>query len=170
MLNVIDPKDFTEAEILGRHQVREYARFLANFVPGCEKSYVVDTGVEAGIRQTRHCRFETLRNDDVVSGRKRDDSICRVPWPIELHSGDKPKLHWLLDDYYDVSYRTLVPEVGENIIVAGRCLECGTRGPGLRPRHRTVLRVPARQPWRRSYRSMTASRSGTSPAKLSGTS
>ena len=123
MLNVIDPKDFTEAEILGRHQVREYARFLANFVPGCEKSYVVDTGVEAGIRQTRSIvGFETLRNDDVVSGRKRDDSICRVPWPIELHSGDKPKLHWLLDDYYDVSYRTLVPEAGENIIVAGRCL------------------------------------------------
>ena len=58
MLNVIDPKDFTEAEILGRHQVREYARFLANFVPGCEKSYVVDTGVEAGIRQTRSdCRL-----------------------------------------------------------------------------------------------------------------
>ena len=123
MLNVIDPKDFTEAEILGRHQVREYARFLANFVPGCEKSYVVDTGVEAGIRQTRSIvGLETLRNDDVVSGRKRDDSICRVPWPIELHSGDKPKLHWLLDDYYDVSYRTLVPEAGENIIVAGRCL------------------------------------------------
>ena len=35
---------------------------------------------------------------------------------------DKPKLHWLLDDYYEVPYLVLVPEVGENIIVAGRCL------------------------------------------------
>src|SRR5690606_33773798 len=123
MLNVIDPEDFTEAEILGRKQVRAYADFLARHVPGGEDSYVVDTGVEAGIRQTRTIAgLETLRNDDVVTGRKRPDAICRVPWPIELHSGDRPKLHWLLDDYYEVPYGTLVPETGENIIVAGRCL------------------------------------------------
>jgi glycine/D-amino acid oxidase-like deaminating enzyme len=123
MLNVIDPEDFTEAEIGGREQVREYARFLAEYVPGCENSYVVDTGVEAGIRQTRSIvGVETLTNDDVVECRKRGDGICRVPWPIELHSGERPKLHWLLDDYYEVAYPTLVPERGENIIVAGRCL------------------------------------------------
>jgi len=123
MLNVVDPGDFTEAEILGRRQVREYARFLADTVPGCERSYVVDTGVEVGIRQTRSVvGAETLVNDDVVACRKRPDGICRVPWPIELHAGDKPKLHWLLDDYYEVPYRALLPEAGENIIVAGRCL------------------------------------------------
>jgi len=123
MLNVIDPEDFTEAEISGRAQVREYARFLAEYVPGCENSYVVDTGVEAGIRQTRSIvGIQTLTNDDVVTARKRSDGIVRVPWPIELHSGERPKLHWILDDYYEVPYGTLVPETGENIIVAGRCL------------------------------------------------
>ena len=123
MLNVIDPADFTIAEIAGRRQVREYARFLAEAIPGCARAYVVDTGVEAGIRQTRtvDC-IETLRDSDVVDGVKRDDSICRSPWPIELHDGERPKLHWLLDDYYDVPYGTLVPAHGENIIVAGRCL------------------------------------------------
>jgi glycine/D-amino acid oxidase-like deaminating enzyme len=123
MLNVIDPADFTKAELLGRHQVREYARFLKDCIPGCENTYVVDTGVEAGIRQTRSIlSVEILRNDDVVNCRKRPDGICRVPWPIELHSGDKPKLHWLIDDYYEVPYLSLVPKFGENIIVAGRCL------------------------------------------------
>lgn len=123
MLNVIDPADFTEAEMSGRLQVREYARFLRDTVPGCENSYVVDTGAEAGIRQTRSIvGAETLRNSDVVECRKRADGICRVPWPIELHAGDKPKLHWLLDDWYEVPYLALVPEAGENIIVAGRCL------------------------------------------------
>lgn len=123
MLNVIDPQDFTEAEVFGRRQVREYTRFLKNYVPGCENVYVVDTGVEVGIRQTRSIvGVEILTNDDVLSCRKRSDSICRTPWPIELHAGDRPKLHWLLDDYYDVSFNTLVPIVGENIIVAGRCL------------------------------------------------
>lgn len=123
ILNVIDPKDFTEAEIAGRRQVREYAHFLNQYVPGCENAYVVDTGVEVGIRQTRSIvGVTTLSNDDVVNCRKNKDSICRSPWPIELHSGDKPKLHWLINDYYDVPYQTLVPIVGENIIVAGRCL------------------------------------------------
>ncbi len=123
MLNVIDPADFTIAEVEGRRQVRAYARFLAENVPGCGHAFVVDTGVEAGIRQTRtvDC-IETLRDGDVVDGAKRDDSICRSPWPIELHDGEKPKLHWLLDDYYDVPYGALVPQRGENIIVAGRCL------------------------------------------------
>lgn len=123
MLNVIDPEDFTEAEVFGRRQVREYARFLNNFVPGCEQAFVVDTGVEVGIRQTRSIvGVETLTNEDVVNCRKREDGICRTPWPIELHSGDKPKLHWLINDYYDIPFYTLVPVVGENIIVAGRCL------------------------------------------------
>ncbi|MCW7555367.1 FAD-dependent oxidoreductase [Endozoicomonas gorgoniicola] len=123
VLNVIDPVDFSESEIFGRKQVREYARFLKSFVPGCEESYVVDTGVEVGIRQTRSIEgVDKLSNEDVVSCRKRPDSICRSPWPIELHSGTKPKLHWLLEDWYDVPYNTLLPKAGENIIVAGRCL------------------------------------------------
>lgn len=123
ILNVIDPADFTEAEIFGRRQVRDYARFLNHFIPGCKNAYVVDTGVEVGIRQTRSIvGVDILSNQDVVKCRKRDDGICRVPWPIELHSGSGSKLHWLLNDYYEVPFLALVPEVGENIIVAGRCL------------------------------------------------
>ncbi len=123
VLNVIDPVDFSEAEIFGRKQVRDYAKFLKAFIPGCENSYVVDTAVEVGIRQTRSIEgIEKLTNEDVVSCRKRSDGIVRTPWPIELHSGTKPKLHWLLDDWYEVPYGTLVPKLGENIIVAGRCL------------------------------------------------
>jgi len=123
MLNVIDPVDFTEAEINGRVQVRAYEEFLRRSIPGCRDVYVVDTGVEVGIRQTRTIDgIATLTNDDVVGMKKAADSICRSPWPIELHDGERPKLHWLLDDYYDVPYGTLVPAAGENIIVAGRCL------------------------------------------------
>jgi hypothetical protein len=123
MLNVIEPADFTIAEVEGRRQVREYARFLADAVPGCAEAYVVDTGVEAGIRQTRTVDgVATLRDSDVASGAKDPDGICRSPWPIELHDGQRPMLHWLIDDYYDVPYGTLVPAHGEDVIVAGRCL------------------------------------------------
>lgn len=123
MLNVIDPEDFTTAEILGRRQVRSYADFLRRNLSGCKDSYVVDTGVEAGIRQTRSiAAMTTLTNDMVLNCAKPDEGIARSPWPIELHDGFRPKLHWLLDDFYEVPYLTLVPVRGRGVIVAGRCL------------------------------------------------
>ncbi len=123
MLDTTDPWDLTEAEFVGRAQVREYARFLKDYIPGLEASFVNDTGVQAGIRQSRSIRgVERLANADVTGRRKRDDGIARSPWPIELHVGDRPKLEWLHDDYYEVPYGALVPEAGENLIAAGRCL------------------------------------------------
>ncbi|MDO7881923.1 FAD-dependent oxidoreductase [Salinibacterium soli] len=123
MLNVIDPEDFTIAELLGRKQVRSYADFLQRTVGGLDSSFVVDTGVEAGVRQTRSIvAAEMLTNEHVVQCAKPADGIVRSPWPIELHDGARPKLHWLLDDYYEVPYLSLVPERGEGVIVAGRCL------------------------------------------------
>ncbi len=122
----LDPtraEDLTEGEMQGRRQVREYARFLRDHIPGCERSFVNDTGVQIGVRQTRSILgSERLSNEDVVARRKRADGIARSPWPIELHAGDRPKLEWLLDDWYEVPYGALVPARGENLLVAGRCL------------------------------------------------
>ena len=102
-------EDITEAEIAGRKQVREYANFFKDRLVGCEEFFVNDTGVQVGVRQTRQIRgVATLSNDDVVAGAKSKDSIARSAWPIELHSGEKPQLKWLLDDYYDISYQSFV--------------------------------------------------------------
>ena len=118
-----DPDDLTEAELVGRRQVREYARFLRDHIPGLGESFVNDTGVQAGIRQSRSIAgVGRLTNEDVVNRRKRSDGVVRSPWPIELHSGEKPKLEWLDDDYYEIAYDALLPERGENLIVAGRCI------------------------------------------------
>ncbi|MEX0923943.1 MAG: FAD-dependent oxidoreductase [Rhodovibrionaceae bacterium] len=118
-----DPEDLTEAEFVGRAQVREYARFLKDKIPGCAESYVLDTGVQAGVRQSRSIAGRArLSNADVVGRRKRKDGIVRCPWPIELHAGDKPKLEWLLDDYYEIPFDALIPAQGQNLIAAGRCL------------------------------------------------
>ncbi len=122
-LDVTDPVDHSEAELVARRQVRDYARFLKDKVAGCEDSYVVDTGVEVGIRQTRSIvGVKRLENTDVVERRKHPDGVVRCPWPIELHAGDRPRVEWLLDDYYEIPYGALLPAIGENIIVAGRCL------------------------------------------------
>ena len=106
-LNPLIVEDITEAEIEGRRQVREYARFFKDRLIGCENSFVNDTGVQVGVRQTRQIRgVETLTNKDVASGTKRKSSIARSAWPIELHSGEKPRLNG-----YSTTTMTLPTEI-----------------------------------------------------------
>jgi hypothetical protein len=122
-LNPILVADITEAEIEGRRQAREYARFFRSHLAGCEASFVNDTGVQVGIRQTRQVSgVATLSNEDVVGKRKAKSGIARSPWPIEMHSGAKPRLVWLYDDFYEIPYECFVPRTGESLLVAGRCL------------------------------------------------
>lgn len=122
-LNAAIAADFSEAETEGRKQMREYARFFRDQLAGCEGSYVVDTGVQVGVRQTRQgVGRATLRNEDVTAGTKHADGVALSPWPIELHAGTRPKVHWLLDDWYEVPYGCLVPEQGVDLLFAGRCL------------------------------------------------
>jgi hypothetical protein len=122
-LNPTRWRDFSEAEVQGRKQVRAYERFFRKHVIGCEQAFVNDTGVQVGVRQTRQIAgMQTLANDDVTSARKAADAVARSPWPIELHSGSKPRLVWIYDDYYEVPYGCFVPSRGEGLLATGRCL------------------------------------------------
>ncbi len=122
-LNPLFVRDFTEAEIEGRRQMREYARFFRDNLTGCEESFVNDTGVQVGVRQTRQARgVHLLRNADILAAAKFRDGIARSPWPIELHAGAKPRVEWLLDDVYEIPYGCFVPQRGEGLLTAGRCL------------------------------------------------
>ena len=115
--------ELSRAEVLGRQQARDYARFFRDQLVGCEASYLLDTGVQVGVRQTRQIvGSQRLTNGDVVSGTKRHDGIARSPWPIELHSGSKPRLSWLYEDWYDIPLGCFVPPSGEGLLAAGRCL------------------------------------------------
>ncbi len=122
-LNAAIAEDLSEAEPQGRAQVRQYARFFRENLAGCENAWVNDTGVQVGVRQTRQgAGTAVLRNADVVAGSKFADGVARSPWPIELHAGAKPRVEWLLNDFYEVPYGCFVPEVGEGLLFGGRCL------------------------------------------------
>ena len=122
-LNSLNREDMVEAEMRGRVQARDYARFIREHLAGCGASYLNDTGVQVGIRESRQVAGRyLLSNGDVTAARKFATGIARSPWPIELHSGEKPQLVWLLDDYYEVPFECFVPVRGESLLVAGRCL------------------------------------------------
>ncbi len=122
-LNPLVAADLTEAEIEGRRQARQYWAFFRANLAGCESATLNDTGVQVGVRQTRQIAgIDTLQNQDVETGRKRTDAIARSAWPIELHSGSKPRLSWLYENHYDIPLGCFIPRQGESLLATGRCL------------------------------------------------
>lgn len=115
--------DMTFAEMEGRAQARAYSSFLHDCVPGFSSAYVVETGAQVGIRQSRSIvGRERLMNNDVTSGRKVVGAASFSAWPIELHHSAGVRITYLENDFYDIPFETLVPRWGSNLLVAGRCL------------------------------------------------
>jgi hypothetical protein len=124
-IDATDPFALTRAEIEGRRQAHEYARFLIHEHPGFESAYLAMTASYAGVRETRRLIGEyVLTGDDVVAGRKFDDAIACCAAPIEDHHSGKD-VRWRYvegDGYYQIPYRSLLPREIDNLLVAGRCL------------------------------------------------
>ncbi len=124
-VNATDPFALTKAEIEGRRQAHEYARFLINEHPGFKNAYLAMTASYIGVRETRRLIGEyVLTGEDVVNGRCFDDAIACCAAPIEDHHSGKD-VHWQYvegDGYYQIPYRALLPKEVKNLIVAGRCL------------------------------------------------
>lgn len=78
---------FTKAEQAARAAAHDYVNLLRTQVPGFEKAYLVQTGPQIGIRESRHptARY-ALTGEDLASGRQRDDGVARAAWPMEDHS------------------------------------------------------------------------------------
>lgn len=115
--------DLSFAEMEGRIQAREYARFLKDKIAGFQDCYIIDTGVQVGIRQTRSIIAKRrLMNVDVLGARKCAGAATFSAWPIENHSAGELKITYLDDDTYDIPFETLIPVGGTNLLAAGRCL------------------------------------------------
>ncbi len=119
-----DPVALTRAEIEGRKQAFEYARFLREYVPGYEKADLSWLNPSIGVRETRRVygRYRLTR-DDCLSARKFEDAVGACGAPIEDHSpGVDTRWIYLPEGMtYDIPYRTLLPQNVEGLLVAGRC-------------------------------------------------
>jgi hypothetical protein len=121
-----DVWDLTYAEWQSRRQMRQVAAFLQRYVPGFEQAYVVQSGVNIGVRETRRVVGEyQLTAADVLEARKFDDVIARGAYPIDIHNpaGSGTILKRLPPgEAYDIPLRCLLPRGVERLVVAGRCL------------------------------------------------
>jgi FAD dependent oxidoreductase len=124
-LDPTDPVALTAAEIEGRRQAMEYARFLRDRVPGYERAQLGWLSHQIGVRESRRIYGEyRLTRDDVLAARDFPDAIARCGAPIEAHHAGSDT-HWehIPDSRtYGIPYRCLVPRSVERLLVAGRCL------------------------------------------------
>ncbi|MFS4467479.1 FAD-dependent oxidoreductase [Maribacter sp. 2210JD10-5] len=119
----ISSEDMTYAEIEGRKQAREYADFLIERISAFKDAYMVDTGAQVGIRQSRSIvGHHQLMNEEVYNAKKSKSAISHSAWPIEAHGSGDLKIVYLENDHYDIPFETLQPTIGNNILVAGRCM------------------------------------------------
>ncbi|MET9375464.1 FAD-dependent oxidoreductase [Streptomyces sp. NPDC002992] len=118
--------DLTRAEFAAHRQMAQIARFLRGRVPGFAESYVVQSGVQVGVRETRRILGDyLLTGEDVLTARTFDDAVARGAYPVDIHnpSGRGTTLRRLpRGQSYDIPLRCLFPQGLDRILVAGRCI------------------------------------------------
>ncbi len=123
-----DPVSLSDAEMLGRKQVKELERFLIDFVPGFENAVLEYSGPNIGIRASRHISgIYCLTEQDVLSFKIFNDTIACAAYPIDIHPGanetfEDQSSKFKSGRYYTIPYRCLVNKNVGNLITVGRCI------------------------------------------------
>jgi len=115
-----DVRDLTRAEMEGRRQALLAIEALRRYAPGFEKARLRNFGMTLGIRDSRKIvgRY-VMTGQDVRNQARFDDTIGIFP---EFIDGYGVLVLPTTGRYFQVPYGILVPQLVENLLVAGRCV------------------------------------------------
>jgi len=92
---------------------------------------IISTGEQIGTREARriHGRY-SVTDEDLKSGARFEDGICRVTFPIDVHSTDPGKTKAIEEkpfksQPYDIPLRSLMAKDVDGLVLAGRCISGG---------------------------------------------
>ena len=136
-LDPLKNEDTSWLLIHGRQMIKRISNFCKKYLPGFENSYICQIAPLIGVRESRRLIGQYVLNaDDIVNGKKFEDSIADSNWPIDIHPSritEKGQLrHPPKNDFYQIPLRSLLPKENEikNLIVAGRCLSATFEAQG----------------------------------------
>ena len=115
--------DLTSMEKDTRKQVLYYVKALKAYMPGMEKCELSVIGPSIGLRESRKLAGrETITAEDVLSRRKRSDSVARGGWKPEIHKDVNKMATYLevAEGYFDIPLGALQSENISNLFGAGR--------------------------------------------------
>lgn len=118
----------TKAVIKGREMINRLTRFLKQYVPGFEDSYLLKEASALGIRESyRIVGDYVLTEQDYIDRARFEDGIAKGDWYIDVHSvknQEGREYRFSQGEYYEIPYRSLITEAVDNLIVVGRCISC----------------------------------------------
>jgi hypothetical protein len=125
--NTLDPDARTDIMIIGKKMIKRLYRFLTMYLPGFENSYILSVAAMPGVRESRRINGKyVLSETDYNNRSKFDDAIARTAYPVDIHGVlDEKRLpirHMARGEYFEVPFRSLVPENIDNLLVGGRCI------------------------------------------------
>lgn len=141
-VNGTNAEDLTRAEIECRRQMISIVSFVRKYVPGFEQSYLIRSAEHVGVRETRRIVGDYVFSaEDVIEARKFDDCVCRLAYPVDVHSGkgdgytkEEGRVSGPNNappgDWYEIPFRCLLPVGLDNVLVAGRCVSSTQAGHG----------------------------------------
>ncbi|MBI2265481.1 MAG: FAD-dependent oxidoreductase [Armatimonadetes bacterium] len=121
--------NLTRGEVLGRHAAGEMIHFLRKYVPGFDQAYLVRNPIQTQVRETRHVSGAGTVSEADIPG---EDGVLWALLPQSeeppsitadhtggwlSHNGKPSTLHPIV-----IPYLSLVPNILENLLVAGRCI------------------------------------------------
>lgn len=122
----VDPRALSAAEVEAARQILTVQALLVERIPGFSKSYILQTPVQTGIRESRRLAgLYELTGADLARGADFHDSIARGAFPVDIHSPDRPGVDCEAGGRqpdYGIPLRCLLPPAVSNLLVVGRAL------------------------------------------------
>lgn len=128
----ITGRSLTAAETAAREQAWTNVAVLRRH-PGFEKAYLIATGPQIGIRETRRpFSRQDATGEDAACGRRRDDAVARASWPMEVHEapGRARFVDIGGDGFFDVPAGAIEARDIANLRLAGRVVGADARAYG----------------------------------------
>lgn len=123
--NPLSVAEMSEAEANGRRMAERYLEAFRAHVPGYKNAWLLDTGTQIGVRESRRITGDyTINETEVLGGARFSDGIAACAWPVEEHGADRAtRWVWLPDGtFYQIPWRCLLPQNIDGLVMAGRCV------------------------------------------------
>jgi hypothetical protein len=125
-VDATDARSVTKATFRGRAEVNHVVDALGASQTPFAGSMLVSSAEHIGVREGRRLGGHyKVTIDDLMSGRRHDDAVCRVRFNVDVHSSDPEKDKGLVTRKvipYDIPLRALVAKDVDGLLMAGRCI------------------------------------------------
>lgn len=148
--NCADADELTHAEMEGRRQVRRMRQLLLNHFEAGRDVALAALPSYIGIRETRKVDcLHRLTEQEVLTGLRFEDAVANGSYRVDVHHSEKSGLTFRYLDgteiyvpargervnsrwrpeqdvdptFYQIPYRSLVPQGSRNVLVAGRMID-----------------------------------------------